>query len=357
MANTQNLNLAKPDYNVRADIGAINDNMDILDTKIGAVPLNTSLQAQITAMTSDVSAKGKTIILLSTDDSWVKIWAKLNILNLRETASIYSHSTPTDVLSNGVRNTTLIGTVCKTATSTFDFFVRYGTNNGAMACRIEGVSSESSGTYSERTVDRNYEGTTTTVATQADLFALFDTKLNTMVNYSSALLQVSIAGDIPPFFSGARLMIILTRGNTAVYATAIIQQAGAYTIASAGKSTTWSMQQIANAGNVASLVGLSATSLASAGNGTTKYYAVANNTKMFIIVIGASSTSGMWIVNTTSNGTISILKVCSDANISLLSDGNNRIKFINDVPPQTNVNPSVYAVVLRGSVTDTAAPT
>ena len=43
---TTNLGLSKPAYSDDADVAVINGNMDILDTKIGAVG-NTSVQAQI----------------------------------------------------------------------------------------------------------------------------------------------------------------------------------------------------------------------------------------------------------------------------------------------------------------------
>lgn len=45
---TSNLGLTKPGYDEAADVvPAVNNNMDTLDAKIGAVPANTSVQAQI----------------------------------------------------------------------------------------------------------------------------------------------------------------------------------------------------------------------------------------------------------------------------------------------------------------------
>ena len=47
---TTNLGLTKPGYDEAADVvPAVNNNMDTLDSKIGAVPANTSVQAQITS--------------------------------------------------------------------------------------------------------------------------------------------------------------------------------------------------------------------------------------------------------------------------------------------------------------------
>ena len=51
---TTNIGLTKPAYADDADIAVINGNMDILDTKIGAVG-NTDLQSQVTTLNSNVA--------------------------------------------------------------------------------------------------------------------------------------------------------------------------------------------------------------------------------------------------------------------------------------------------------------
>ena len=52
---TSNLGLTKPGYDEAADVvPAVNNNMDTLDSKIGAVPANTSVQAQITSNTQAI---------------------------------------------------------------------------------------------------------------------------------------------------------------------------------------------------------------------------------------------------------------------------------------------------------------
>ena len=51
---TTNLGLTKPAYADDADIAVINGNMDILDTKIGAVG-NTDLQSQVTTLNTNLA--------------------------------------------------------------------------------------------------------------------------------------------------------------------------------------------------------------------------------------------------------------------------------------------------------------
>ena len=55
MNNTTNLGLKKPEYSDQADIEDINDNMDILDGKLGAVG-NTSVQGQINAINTKIGS-------------------------------------------------------------------------------------------------------------------------------------------------------------------------------------------------------------------------------------------------------------------------------------------------------------
>ena len=55
MNTTTNLNLKKPEYSDQADIMDINDNMDVIDEKLGAVG-NTSLQDQIDAVGDEIGS-------------------------------------------------------------------------------------------------------------------------------------------------------------------------------------------------------------------------------------------------------------------------------------------------------------
>ena len=54
MANTTNLNLVKPAGTDYALVSVINGNMDIIDSKVGAIPANESAQSQITALNNQI---------------------------------------------------------------------------------------------------------------------------------------------------------------------------------------------------------------------------------------------------------------------------------------------------------------
>jgi len=56
MANTTNLNLVKPAGTDYALVSVINGNMDIIDSKVGAIPANESAQSQITALNNQIGA-------------------------------------------------------------------------------------------------------------------------------------------------------------------------------------------------------------------------------------------------------------------------------------------------------------
>jgi hypothetical protein len=55
MANTTNLNLVKPAGTDYALVSVINSNMDIIDSKVGAIPANESAQSQITALNNQIA--------------------------------------------------------------------------------------------------------------------------------------------------------------------------------------------------------------------------------------------------------------------------------------------------------------
>lgn len=55
MANTTNLNLVKPAGTDFALVSVINGNMDIIDSKVGAIPANESAQSQITALNNQLT--------------------------------------------------------------------------------------------------------------------------------------------------------------------------------------------------------------------------------------------------------------------------------------------------------------
>ena len=73
---TTNLGLTKPGYDEAADVvPAVNNNMDILDEKMGAVPANTSVQAQITANAQAIAKLDESIAIVSNGNTHAAIAA------------------------------------------------------------------------------------------------------------------------------------------------------------------------------------------------------------------------------------------------------------------------------------------
>jgi len=73
---TSNLGLTKPGYDEAADVvPAVNNNMDILDEKMGAVPANTSVQAQITANAQAIAKLDESIAIVSNGNTHAAIAA------------------------------------------------------------------------------------------------------------------------------------------------------------------------------------------------------------------------------------------------------------------------------------------
>jgi len=73
---TTNLGLTKPGYDEAADVvPAVNNNMDTLDEKMGAVPANTSVQAQITANAQAIAKLDESIAIVSIGNTHAAIAA------------------------------------------------------------------------------------------------------------------------------------------------------------------------------------------------------------------------------------------------------------------------------------------
>lgn len=73
---TSNLGLTKPGYDEAADIvPAVNNNMDAIDAVMGAVPPNTSVQAQITANAQAIAKLDESIAIVSNGNTHAAIAA------------------------------------------------------------------------------------------------------------------------------------------------------------------------------------------------------------------------------------------------------------------------------------------
>ena len=150
---TTNIGLVKPEPGTGEKIRLtdINGNMDKIDAAVGAVPSGTTLQDEISGLSTDLSAKAKVIHCTSTDNTWSKIWTKINALATGETATIYFHNTAYSAFSNNARTTGYpCGTITKLNTNT-DFGLLLKTVfNETISVYVTGSSSSSQGTYSEK---------------------------------------------------------------------------------------------------------------------------------------------------------------------------------------------------------------
>lgn len=116
---------------------------DLLANSVGYV-----LDARQGKVLDDIKAGN--LILTSSDDTWAKIWAKVNELPVAKPYTFYGNATAVNILSKGVRNNTLIGIIMRNDTDKFALLVRMGASaNGFATVYWTGVSSSDRGTYSE----------------------------------------------------------------------------------------------------------------------------------------------------------------------------------------------------------------
>lgn len=134
-----NLHLTKSVYGEKADVAVINANMDAID-------------AGVTAMDTALNNKATKLSLLSSDNTWAKIWAKINALTTLEPAPFYSSNTPFNLWSKGARNNSIIGTITRISSSSFWIVGRAGgpSDNNVVAVTFSDVTSSEEGTYTEK---------------------------------------------------------------------------------------------------------------------------------------------------------------------------------------------------------------
>ena len=135
---TGNLKLTKPTYGENADVAVINSNMDKIDTGV-------------TAISDGLSDKSKKVILTSSDNTWAKIWEKINAVSSGESVPFYAVSTAFNLWSKGARNNTIVGTLGRIGSNTFLVIGRIGSSeNQVFAMRFEGTTASAEGTYTEK---------------------------------------------------------------------------------------------------------------------------------------------------------------------------------------------------------------
>lgn len=222
---TTNLGLIKPARGEKIDIDDINGNSDILDARIGAVPSNTSLQAQITALGTDTSAKAKTIYLSSSEDTWPKVWAKISALANGETAGIYFNDAAISAFSNGARTTgSPCGTISRAGTG--KFLCDLCTSDAqTIAATVESASSSDPGTYKER-LSSGYKNLGS-LATVSAIESALNTELATIQNWTNEQIRFTYTGTrAASFIASAVYSGVLLRKNSVNNATVLLYNAG-----------------------------------------------------------------------------------------------------------------------------------
>ena len=133
-----NLHLTKPAYGEKADVAVFNTNMDTID-------------AGVTAVQNSLASKATKISLISSDNTWSKIWAKINTLTTYEPTPFYSNNTPFNLWSGGARNNSIVGTITRISSTAFWIVGRAGgaSDNNVIAMTFTDVNSSEAGTYAE----------------------------------------------------------------------------------------------------------------------------------------------------------------------------------------------------------------
>lgn len=134
---TPNLNLVLPEGSENVSRSIINTNNQAIDSAFG------DLQ-------DDVGKCAQFIILTTSDDTWAKIWTKINKLSSGDTATFTAESSQFGIISSNARSNKVYGTISRRTGSEFEFLLRANSNaTTVIISKIENASSSSPGSYSE----------------------------------------------------------------------------------------------------------------------------------------------------------------------------------------------------------------
>lgn len=99
------------------------------------------------------------IILFDTDDTWAKVWAKLDDLQTNYPASFFCNHQAATVLSDGLINNTLVGTIVRYSADTFLGQIRIGSSSNSIGSfYLTGASASSAGTFTLRSITSELDG-------------------------------------------------------------------------------------------------------------------------------------------------------------------------------------------------------
>lgn len=105
--------------------------------------------ADFNALSDDVDTKANTVSLLAEDDTWAKVWEKLDVMPLQSVANFYCWASAFSILSGGARENTCYGTISRRSATQFvlNFHLH---SKDLLTATIDGADSTTSGTYAER---------------------------------------------------------------------------------------------------------------------------------------------------------------------------------------------------------------
>lgn len=109
--------------------------------------------------------KARVIVFTDEDNTWQKMWAKINALENGETAAFYCYSDVASVFTSGVNSNTMAGTISRYSGSTFGGTIRLGSSgNGVGVFWLSNASASSAGSFSLRNVGSELSGKVNTSA-------------------------------------------------------------------------------------------------------------------------------------------------------------------------------------------------
>ena len=143
------------------------------------------------------------VILFDTDDTWAKVWAKLDGLQTNYPASFFCNYQAAAVLSDGLINNTLVGTIVRYSTDTFLCQIRIGgSGNSIGSFYLTGASASSAGTFTIRNV-------MTDLSTLQDAIGERVVGKRQVQSFTGSSSQQSVRVDVP---NGAYFIILQIPG-------------------------------------------------------------------------------------------------------------------------------------------------
>lgn len=180
---------------------------------------------------ADLGNVAKTIYLTSADSTWAKVWEKISILAVGETACFAANNNAIKTISDNVRNNTVYGTITRSASAVFQISAS-NSNLNWITMRLTNASA-SGCTYTESAVPMMIQLSASEGANsytignssriRIDMITSANTRMGYVEVYSSSGGSMSYKGDVGSkiaLSSGSgTLTVTCTDGGTVLYCT------------------------------------------------------------------------------------------------------------------------------------------